>query len=106
MGADRAGLSEEYEMLKAAGATDACYGSLLYRHEPSIRGSSLSCWVEMSYRKHAVAKLQHQTDTNYHSSFFHQLCMNGDKLVAKGNKFYARHFASLEEEIFSGNDIQ
>lgn len=31
METDRASLSEEHELLKAVGASDACYGSLLYR---------------------------------------------------------------------------
>lgn len=38
MEADKATLSEEYEMLKAAGTTDACYGCLLHRYSPSILG--------------------------------------------------------------------
>lgn len=47
METDRAGLSEEYEMLKAAGTTDACYGGLLYRYNASILG--IFCrLVEMS----------------------------------------------------------
>lgn len=43
METDRAGLSEGYELLKAAGATDACYGCLLYRCMPSILG--ISSWL-------------------------------------------------------------
>lgn len=38
MEADRASLSEEYEMLKASGTTDACYGCLLHRYNPFILG--------------------------------------------------------------------
>lgn len=53
METDRAGLSEGYELLKATGATDACYGCLLHRYEPSILGIfslvGWSCWAEMSF---------------------------------------------------------
>lgn len=38
METDRAGLSEEYEWLIDAGVTDACYGCLLHRYDPSILG--------------------------------------------------------------------
>lgn len=38
METDTASLSEEYELLKAAGATDACYGCLLYRYNRSVLG--------------------------------------------------------------------
>lgn len=39
------GLSEEYELLKAAAATDACYGCRPYRYESSIAG--IRSWLVM-----------------------------------------------------------
>lgn len=41
----RARVSEEYELLKAAGATDACYRCLLYRYTPSI--PRIYGWLDM-----------------------------------------------------------
>lgn len=78
METDRASLSEEYELLRAAGATDACY-SLLYRCTPSIIrifqqvGLLRLKWVKKKKGGgHLPFSAIRQTDTNYHSCFFHQ----------------------------------
>lgn len=79
MEADRASLSEEYEMLKASGTTDACYGCLLHRYNPFILGILnrlvMLRWNELKWKEkmHSPYSSIRQTDTNYHSSFFHQL---------------------------------
>lgn len=58
METDRASLSEEYELLKAAGTTDACYGCLLYRYNP-FRLGNLS---RLAMLHCTFAILQYQTD--------------------------------------------
>lgn len=68
METDRSSLSEEYELLRAAGATDACYRSLLYRYTPSIIrifqqvGLLRLKWVKKKYKKSAFAIFWYQTD--------------------------------------------
>lgn len=75
METDRASLSEEYELLRAAGATDACYRSLLQVH-PIYNKNFLAGWssqVEMGKKEGKKVHLPfsgiRQTDTNYHSCF-------------------------------------
>ncbi len=99
METDRAGLCEEYEWLKAAGATDACYGCLLCRYEPSTLG--ISSWLvghvglKWVSKKNIFALFWYQTD--WYQLLF-QLYFINSTWMDTNRGHNARHFASLQEK--------